>query len=72
MGGICLVHCKLGVSRSTTFVIAYLIKYANLTTDEAFAFVKSKRSSIKPNDGFMRQLYMYEKILRENQQIEIN
>ena len=72
MGGICLVHCKLGVSRSTTFVIAYLIKYANLTTDEAFAFVKSKRSSIKPNDGFMRQLYMYEKILKENQQIEIN
>ena len=72
MGGICLVHCKLGVSRSTTFVIAYLIKYANLTTDEAFAFVKSKRSSIKPNNGFMRQLYMYEKILKENQQIEIN
>ena len=72
MGGICLVHCKLGVSRSTTFVIAYLIKHANLTTDEAFAFVKSKRSSIKPNDGFMRQLYMYEKILKENQQIEIN
>ena len=72
MGGICLVHCKLGVSRSTTFVIAYLIKYANLTTDDAFAFVKSKRSSIKPNDGFMRQLYMYEKILKENQQIEIN
>ena len=66
MGGICLVHCKLGVSRSTTFVIAYLMKYANLTTDEAFAFVKSKRSSIKPNDGFMRQLYMYEKMLKEN------
>ena len=67
MGGICLVHCKLGVSRSTTFVIAYLMKYSNLTTDEAFAFVKSKRSSIKPNDGFMRQLRLYEKILRETQ-----
>ena len=67
MGGICLVHCKLGVSRSTTFVIAYLMKYANLTTDEAFEFVKNKRSSIKPNDGFMRQLRMYEKILRESQ-----
>ena len=67
MGGICLVHCKLGVSRSTTFVIAYLMKYANLTTDEAFEFVKNKRSSIKPNDGFMRQLRMYEKILSESQ-----
>ena len=67
MGGICLVHCKLGVSRSTTFVIAYLMKYANLTTDEALEFVKNKRSSIKPNDGFMRQLRMYEKTLRESQ-----
>ena len=72
MGGICLVHCKLGVSRSTTFVIAYLMKYANLTRDEAFAFVKSKRSSIKPNDGFMRQLLIYENILRENKQNEVN
>ena len=67
MGGICLVHCKLGVSRSTTFVIAYLMKYANLTTDEALEFVKNKRSSIKPNDGFMRQLQKKKKILRESQ-----
>ena len=66
MGGTCLVHCKLGVSRSTAFVIAYLIRYENLSTDEAFEFVKKKRTSIKPNDGFMKQLYIYEKIIREN------
>ena len=67
MGENCLVHCKLGVSRSAAVVIAYLIKYYNLSTAEAFDFVKSKRMSIKPNDGFMRQLYMYEKILKENE-----
>jgi len=67
MGGNCLVHCKLGVSRSAAIVIAYLIKYYKLTTNEAFDFVKSKRKTIKPNDGFMRQLYIYEKILKENE-----
>ncbi len=66
MGGTCLVHCKLGVSRSTAFVIAYLIKTENLSADDAFAFVKKKRSSIKPNDGFMKQLHIYEKIIRGN------
>ena len=65
MGGVCLVHCKLGISRSATFVIAYLIKYQKLKVDEAFEFVKKKRISIRPNDGFMKQLYEYEKILRK-------
>ena len=67
MGGTCLVHCKLGVSRSTTLVIAYLMKFERLGVDDAFNFVKKKRISIKPNAGFMKQLYEYEKILRENE-----
>ena len=65
MGGTCLVHCKLGISRSATFVIAYLIKHEKLTADEAFDFVKKKRISIRPNNGFMKQLHIYEKIVRE-------
>ena len=67
MGENCLVHCKLGISRSAAVVIAYLIKYYKVSTDEAVDFVKSKRTSIKPNDGFMRQLYTYEKMLKENE-----
>lgn len=66
MGGKCLVHCKLGISRSAAFVIAYLIKYTKLGVDEAFNYIKNKRISIKPNDGFMRQLYLYEKISKKN------
>ena len=65
MGGTCLVHCKLGISRSAAFVIAYLIKYEKLSADEAFDFVKKKRISIRPNNGFMKQLHIYEKIIRE-------
>ena len=66
MGGKCLVHCKLGISRSAAFVIAYLIKYTKLGVDEAFNYIKNKRITIKPNDGFMRQLYLYEKISKKN------
>ena len=65
--GVCLVHCKLGVSRSAAFVIAYLIKYLKFSTKNAIEFIKKKRLSIKPNDGFIKQLYDYEKIIRENE-----
>lgn len=64
-GGACLVHCKLGISRSAAFVIAYLIKCLKFGAKEAFDFVKKKRMSIKPNDGFVKQLYEYERIIRK-------
>ena len=51
-----LVHCNAGVSRSATIVIAYLMASLGLNYDEAFAKVKSIRSCIRPNDGFVRQL----------------
>jgi len=51
-----LVHCIQGISRSTSFVIAYLILKQNMTLREAYNFVLSKRSIIKPNPGFMSQL----------------
>ncbi|KAB7506955.1 Dual specificity protein phosphatase 19 [Armadillidium nasatum] len=59
-GGRVLVHCNAGVSRSASIVIAYLMKYNSMTLDNAFAFVKQKRSFIKPNEGFVRQLKEYE------------
>ena len=51
-----LFHCHSGVSRSATFAIAYLIKMYKLTKDEALNLVKSKRSIINPNYGFMKIL----------------
>ena len=35
-----LVHCRMGVSRSASVVIAYLMKKYNMSYDEAFQFVK--------------------------------
>ena len=60
-GGVVLVHCKFGISRSVAFVIAYLIKYMKYTADNALKFLMGKRNKIKPNEGFMDQLYIYQK-----------
>ena len=63
-GGVVLVHCKYGVSRSVAFVIAYLMKYMKYTADSALKFLMTKRNKIKPNEGFMEQLYNYQKWIK--------
>ncbi|MFT4554018.1 MAG: protein-tyrosine phosphatase, partial [Chlamydiales bacterium] len=44
------IHCKAGVGRSASVVIAYLMKVKGMDYDEAFHLVKSKRSQIKINE----------------------
>ena len=55
-----LVHCKMGVSRSASVVIAYAMKEYNWDLKKALDFVKQKRGCIKPNQSFMKQLEIYE------------
>ncbi|ERE76243.1 putative protein phosphatase Slingshot [Cricetulus griseus] len=59
----CLVHCKMGVSRSASTVIAYAMKEFGWPLEKAYNYVKQKRSITRPNAGFMRQLSEYEGIL---------
>lgn len=61
-----LVHCKVGVSRSSTVVVAYLMKKFEVPFDAALKFVQKKHPSANPNPGFQEQLKQYEKILKEN------
>ncbi|KAM6952348.1 protein phosphatase Slingshot homolog 3 isoform 1-T1 [Lycodopsis pacificus] len=63
-----LVHCKMGVSRSASTVIAYAMKQHHWTLDMALAYVRDCRSIIKPNEGFMKQLQTYNGILNASQQ----
>lgn len=55
-----LVHCNLGISRSTTIILAYLMKIYNATLYEAFKFLRHRRPIVCPNMGFLRQLTDYE------------
>ncbi|CAF99252.1 unnamed protein product [Tetraodon nigroviridis] len=59
----CLVHCKMGVSRSASTVIAYAMKEYGWPLEKAYNFVRQKRSIAQPNAAFMRQLAEYEGIL---------
>lgn len=55
-----LVNCMAGISRSSTIVIAYLMKYYNLNLREAFLYVRDRRHLICPNKSFMNYLIDYE------------
>ncbi|XP_058044450.1 dual specificity protein phosphatase 13-like isoform X2 [Ahaetulla prasina] len=55
VGGKVFVHCAMGLSRSATLVLAYLIIHENLTLVEALKSVDSHRG-ICPNTGFLSQL----------------
>ncbi|KAL4223563.1 Protein phosphatase Slingshot 2 [Mactra antiquata] len=65
-----LVHCKMGISRSGSTVIAYLMKEKKWRLQEAYDFCKSKRSIVNPNPGFWKQLETYEGILNASWQRE--
>ncbi|NXC65699.1 DUS5 phosphatase, partial [Anhinga anhinga] len=60
IGGKILVHCEAGISRSPTICMAYLMKTKKLCLEEAFDYIKQRRSLISPNFGFMGQLLQYE------------
>uniref|UniRef100_A0A4W3JEA2 protein-serine/threonine phosphatase n=1 Tax=Callorhinchus milii TaxID=7868 RepID=A0A4W3JEA2_CALMI len=64
----CLVHCKMGVSRSASTVIAYAMKEYGWSLERAYKYVKEKRSIAQPNTGFMKQLAEYEGILDASKQ----
>jgi len=58
-----VVHCEVGMSRSPTIVISYLMKHKNMSLREAYHHVKQRRPIIMPNMGFIKQLLVYEKML---------
>ncbi|XP_043943795.1 dual specificity protein phosphatase 6 [Protopterus annectens] len=58
-----LVHCWAGVSRSVTVTVAYIMQTLNLSMNDAYDFVKMKKSNISPNFNFMGQLLDFERAL---------
>ena len=56
-----LIHCFGGVSRSSTFVLAYLIWSQKKSYVESLSQLKAKRPHVKPNENFKKQLMTWEK-----------
>ena len=61
-----LVHCVAGASRSATIVIAYIMWKNQLDYKESAKFVEQMRPCINPNYGFVRQLEIFEKLLKKH------
>lgn len=54
-----MFYSYFGVSRSSSVVIAYIMKSRQLEYEPAFEFVKSQRRFVQPNNGFIAQLKLW-------------
>ena len=59
------IHCMYGVSRSPSIVIAYLMWKTHCSFDDTYFFVKNRREFVEPNDGFIEQLKLFEKLIKK-------
>ncbi|GBG24444.1 Dual specificity protein phosphatase, putative [Hondaea fermentalgiana] len=65
-----LVHCTMGMSRSSTIVLAHLM-YDGMRLKDAMTLAKAKRSMVSPNSTFMAQLLELETKLFGSQSIDL-
>jgi len=59
-GGVVLVHCVQGISRSAAVVAAYLMWSRRVNSTQALEMVRTARDHIWPNPGFQEQLVLFE------------
>ena len=60
-----LIHCYAGVSRSPSVVIAYLMWKKKKNYSQVYSFVKNKRKTTSPNNGFKRTLINFDIYLKK-------
>eukprot|EP00934_Nitzschia_sp_Nitz4_P000380 Nitzschia sp. Nitz4//scaffold97_size77645//28066//29234//NITZ4_005516-RA/size77645-snap-gene-0.110-mRNA-1//-1//CDS//3329560650//380//frame0 len=65
--GSVLVHCRQGISRSTTCVIMFLIRKVHFTVKEALQTIQRRRPQAQPNPAFMEMLAAFQKNQKETQ-----
>ena len=73
-GGRVLVHCRVGVSRSTTIVLAYVMAHLDLGLVESYLLVRSRRLNIviQPHLLFLWELRGWETFLYKAKQAQIH
>jgi len=57
------IHCLAGISRSPALAVAYVMRHLKLSVDDAYRYIKVRRSHISPNFNFLGQLSEYERTL---------
>ena len=57
-----LVHCHMGISRSASFVVAYIMMKNRLSYESALDLVRKERECVAPNEGFQNQLKLFEEM----------
>ena len=57
-----LVHCAMGISRSSTITIMFLMRKFGLSSQQAFAILQKRRPFVQPNPGFRLQLEQWAQI----------
>lgn len=67
-GGV-LVHCTAGISRSVTAVASFMIRHGlrknkSLNIPIVLKYIKQKRNCANPNPSFIRQLQIYESMIK--------
>ncbi len=65
-GNTVYVHCAGGISRSPTLIAAYLMWEHTWTRRQAIEHIVAQRKIVDPNDGFMDQLLMFERVLEKS------
>ena len=57
-GGRVLVHCKMGISRSASVSISFLMKEYEWNLETALYKVKTARTIVSPNKSFVKQVHI--------------
>ncbi|XP_073703926.1 uncharacterized protein [Garra rufa] len=65
-----LVHCKMGISRSATLVLAYLMIHHNMMVEDAIDHVLEVKW-IRPNTGFLKQLTILNSDLKSRRLLQL-
>jgi atypical dual specificity phosphatase len=63
--GAVLVHCAHGASRSASVVAAHLMSTRGWTAAETLAYLREQRPVVRPNEGFVNQLEVWEEAMRQ-------
>lgn len=59
-----MVHCQMGISRSASLIIAYIMHLTRCSLKDVYYYTKIRRYIVQPNRGFWQQLALVERQIR--------